>query len=603
MTQAKTNYTTLRNTSIFAIFLFSILIVCRYYYIQTCGELSIFLSERSFFQYYMERPGGLLAYLGQFFSLFLCNPFIGIALYSLSLSLLSLLIQITLSPPHSLRWLTFIPSLFLLAKSIALGEYIFINTQGGFFFLPLVALGLCFGLFYMVRQKIKGPLLSALVLWLSTVAFFYLGGVYAFCFLPLALYELSTSMRYHRCRYLYLGAYLILLPLSLYLGICTLYAYYPQETLFKANIDNLKAIGGYLPEIYQYILFLLPLILTTGVDHCPLHTDRHRHRASIALLLLSVLSLIPAFHQTRDAEKRCKALYLVSQNNYYDLLSLSEKLPQKSVPLIYASLAQSNQLLPRLFQVNKDNARKNMLFEKENFQLHPENLYVLQSIGHYALAYHWAYENFVFRAPSYFNLYQLAKLSLINGEIALARKYGRQLSHTFSPYRKKGKEILALCDNPTEIAQKYKVQRALVPQKDILTSLYDSPEAKLPELYVLSGRNTQSLQYAIVAILLNKQPEVLTHWLSTLEEKGYTPLPIPVQEALYWLTTQQPELRPSLEKWLTDHTLEARFKSFLQWSRQTTDPTHPSVPENIRSTYWYHELYSSHPLRPEITKN
>jgi len=119
---------------LFVLACYLFLLLFRSSYLQMSAKLSLFLNEGSFFDYYLQRPGGLLHYFGQFFSQFLLIPWLGAALCALLLLLFRQFVRSMHLFNVENEALSYIPSLLLLVSICNMGEMLYVNVNGGISF-------------------------------------------------------------------------------------------------------------------------------------------------------------------------------------------------------------------------------------------------------------------------------------------------------------------------------------------------------------------------------------------------------------------------------------------------------------------------------------
>ena len=95
---------------------------------------NLFLYSSLFFKQMMVVPGGMLSYLGSFFTQFFYHPWIGVLLLCGWWLLLMWLVKRTFSIPN--RWIiiTLIPVVILLVANMDLGYWVYIIKSKGYFF-------------------------------------------------------------------------------------------------------------------------------------------------------------------------------------------------------------------------------------------------------------------------------------------------------------------------------------------------------------------------------------------------------------------------------------------------------------------------------------
>lgn len=99
---------------------------------------NLFLYSSLFFKQQMVVAGGLLSYLGTFFTQFFYHPWMGIAIFCGWWLLLMWLVKRTFSVPDRWNILTLIPIAILLVANMQLGNWIYVMRLPGYFFVPTI---------------------------------------------------------------------------------------------------------------------------------------------------------------------------------------------------------------------------------------------------------------------------------------------------------------------------------------------------------------------------------------------------------------------------------------------------------------------------------
>ena len=123
---------------------------------------NVFLSSALFFKQQMVVPGGMLSYLGAFFTQHFYHPWVGVVLICGWWLLLMWLTQRTFSIPG--RWIvvTLIPVAILLLANMSLGYWVYVIKLSGYFFVPTIGTTAALALIWAFRSLRLSPLTSHL---------------------------------------------------------------------------------------------------------------------------------------------------------------------------------------------------------------------------------------------------------------------------------------------------------------------------------------------------------------------------------------------------------------------------------------------------------
>ena len=115
-------------------------------------QYDLFLYTSLFFKQMMVVPGGMLAYLGAFFTQFFYYPWMGVALLCGWWWLLMWLTKRTFRIADSWSALALIPVAILLATDMNLGYWLYVMKQQGYFFVPTIGTTLAVALLWGYRN-------------------------------------------------------------------------------------------------------------------------------------------------------------------------------------------------------------------------------------------------------------------------------------------------------------------------------------------------------------------------------------------------------------------------------------------------------------------
>ena len=146
---------------------------------------NVFLNTALFFHQQMVVPGGMLSYLGAFFSQHFYYPWLGVVLLCGWWLLLMWLTKRAFRIPGQWMVLTVIPVAILLLTNMGLGYWVYVIKLHGFFYVPTLGVTAATALLWAFR-KASSPTLGKRSLWLqvaiivvTALAGYPLMGVYA----------------------------------------------------------------------------------------------------------------------------------------------------------------------------------------------------------------------------------------------------------------------------------------------------------------------------------------------------------------------------------------------------------------------------------------
>ena len=115
-----------------------VLLTCESHLLWKIQEKNLFLCSTSFLKEQMVVPGGLLTWVGMWFTQFLYEPWVGVLLLSCWWWLLMFLVKRTFRIPARWAILTLIPIALLLLTNMELGYWIYMLKLRGHFFISTI---------------------------------------------------------------------------------------------------------------------------------------------------------------------------------------------------------------------------------------------------------------------------------------------------------------------------------------------------------------------------------------------------------------------------------------------------------------------------------
>ena len=223
-------------------------------------ELNLFLDTSLFFKQQMVVPGGMLTYLGTFFTEFFYHAWLGVFILSMWWAALLVVSAVTFKVP--LKWLTvlLIPVALLLLSNVELGYWIYYLKLRGYFFVATI--GLTIGVACVWGFRCLPNVMRPVCVVLSAVILYPLMGIYGLFSVALMgilawrLKEISMQMRL-------LNTFLALVSVIVVPMICYQQLYYQTsfETIYFTalplfEVDKFCA-EYYLPFILLAVFYMM----------------------------------------------------------------------------------------------------------------------------------------------------------------------------------------------------------------------------------------------------------------------------------------------------------------------------------------------------------
>jgi len=139
---------------------------------------NVFLDTSAFFQQMMGMPGGMLSYLGTYFTQHFYYPWIGVILLCGWWLLLMWLTKRAFNIPEKWKVLTVVPVAILLVANMDLGYWVYFIKLPGYFFVPTIGTTAAIALLWAFRV-LHGKYKGAIFMILTCAIGYPLMGVYA----------------------------------------------------------------------------------------------------------------------------------------------------------------------------------------------------------------------------------------------------------------------------------------------------------------------------------------------------------------------------------------------------------------------------------------
>jgi len=224
---------------------------------------NVFLNSSLFFSQQMVVPGGMLSYLGAFFTQHFYYPWVGVILICAWWLLLMWLTDQAFNIPEKWKVLTLIPVALLLLSNMQLGYWIYVIKLRGFFYVATIGVTVGTALLWAFRKLPEKLWVQAAFIVLVTLAGYPLMGIYALAAVVLMgvlvwRYQNSLSSR-------------IILSVTALLSVISIPFLYYHFVYYETNLDDIYTtalpvftISEDYPDFYipYYMMAAFYLLLT-----------------------------------------------------------------------------------------------------------------------------------------------------------------------------------------------------------------------------------------------------------------------------------------------------------------------------------------------------
>ena len=545
---------------------------------------SLFVFSYDFLIENLHQPGGLLIYLGKFFSTFYYYPLTG----SLVASLVIWLIVITAS--GIIRKLTgtrreIIP---LIAGIILF----YIQTNYQYLLYNNLGILIQLFLFFLVIKYFKGWL----PVFLTPVLYFATGG---FVWIFLIMYSLWLILEKHEKWWLKI----ILLWLLNFIVI-----YLTKEFLFFQSTETLllypyskDGIGSqeYLFIPVVILLSLLPVLAGIRIK-IPLKRKLSENilflSGSIALIL--IMAAISALKYDIKTLRYFIAEKLFYENKYQQVIDYNIKYPSRNSQTVYLNniaLCETGKLNDLLFHFpqNPDGSTLFLKWEMVGEVLR-HGAYFYYTLGMINEAHRWAYENMVMKGYSPEGLKMLIKTEIINGNYKIASGYISILKKTmyYGDEARKFEKLL-FNDQAIDADQELGPKRKNKIRVDFF-SITDNPYINVARIIATDTLNRKAFEYKLAYLLLNKDYNGVAEEWQSLGRYGFNRIPVHLGEAAIMLKVLNSVILPPTGNLTIDTNTETRFNRFLQIFQAygtNLKAAEPELRKQFGNTFWYWAFY------------
>ena len=547
-------------------------------------QYQLFLYTPDYFFGFIDHPGGMADYLGNFFTQFYFYSKIGAFILALILTTIQRLIRAAaLKLEASKHWmpLTFLPS--LLYWSLLCDEnYLLGGTEAMFLLALFMNLYLLFR-FKKIQPEVGIVLLLAL--------YWFAGGV----FVPFALFMLSIKFIEKKAitkTDLISAAGIGIVTLLLPFLAKALVLQYPMSkfwigaTYFRFPVNIPMAIG-----IISLLIFILPLLLSFLSQF-----TRKLKVFYISGILTGLMIVYGSILISRSAdfvkEEVMAYDFHIRMRKWDRAIALAdEKSPTSplSVTCLNLALAKQDLLGERMFSYYQNGMGGLVPDFTRDFTIP-----MIAGEVYYHLGLVNTSQRFAFEAMEALPNYQksvravkrLAETNIINADYALAKKYLHLLQKTFY-YRGWATQALEIIKDEKKVEEHLEwgwLRKARI-QKDFLFSEQEK-ENMLGLLFTHNSENRMAFEYLLASTLVKKDLQSFIRFFPLSKSLNYTVIPKNFQEALLFVWDVTNDDPAKAIPYPISSNIKARFDAYKSQYGKTRDAT--LMQKNFGDTYWYY---------------
>lgn len=546
-------------------------------------DQGLFMLRGDYLFSFLDRPGGLLEYLGSFLNQFLRFRFAGALLLS-AIPLAGFLLSVSLVEKISKEQDLLIPG--MLSSVLLVGMHNFYPHQ------LMHSLGLLLAMWLAVLAPVKQAGRSLFLALSVPLAYFLTGGfVWVFCGLILLEEYLRSGKLYYKNLILSL-----LYPALLVLSGAWLLFLEPLRELAGIHLPFGPAYGSSMWPLF-FLIWIALYILLAGLARPALKLKAVWKHMIQVLIVLVVTAPVMHYSFSRKNKAFFQIEKLALLEDWDGLLAYTEQHPSRNLfGTYYTNLALVNKskLCTDLFRYPQSFGRRGLCFEWDaKGEILRRGSDFFWTVNFVNEAHHWAFESMVIDGFTGRNLRRLIQAELVRGNFKIAEKYidhmAKAMFHgkTADRYKHFLNSTQAMATDP-ELGPPLAARM----EQDFFAEGLDM-EKNLRLLLENDPGNRHAFDYLMALLLLEKRVEEINALLPAYQEASKTPLPVLLDECLLVYKITHPEDTISNLR-VSSPTME-RFRAYSQVLRQYNKPRDAAralYPEYGYS-FWFHLNFSS----------
>ena len=480
----------------------SILLTNESEYLYRVQELNLFLYTPLYFKGFMVASGGMLSYIGSFFTQFFYNPWMGVTLLCLWWALLMWMIKRTFRISNKSALILIYPVVLLLLTNVDLGYWIFYLKMRGHFFASTIGFTAAVAAVWAFRVFPKKYYIRTIWIILSVFALYPLIGFYSL------LSSLLMGILTWRCESTTRKENIINSVIAIVSVIAIPLIYY-RFVYYQTNIINIYWTGLPVFRIDEsYNAYYIPYILISLYLAALAVTYKKKNNGDVknaslwivcqlAQIILVTVCTYHFWYKDGNFRKEMSMNRCVENLDWEGVLRIArnETTEPTRLMVMYKNLA--------LFRLGRsgeemynylDGAKKsNAPFEVHMMQVGGKIIYL--NYGKLNFCYRWCLEDaveFGWRVDFY---RYLLKCALLNKEMKVARKYVDALKQTLF-YKDWAEKYESYLKNPSLMQQdeEFKPIFHMLKYQDNLDSDNTLVELYLMKSFAHSDSNDPLLQ-------------------------------------------------------------------------------------------------------------
>lgn len=562
---------------------------------------NVFLNTSLFFHQMMAMPGGMLSYLGAFFTQHFYYPWVGVILMCGWWLLLMWLTKRTFNIPDRWTVVTVIPVAILLVANMDMGYWVYFMKMPGYFYAATIGTTVATALLWAFRSLPENKWISAAYVFVTTLVGYPLLGVYALvavALMAVLAWRLSKEKSTNIILSVVALLSIIAIPLLYYRYV---YVGTNSNDIYRVGIPVFGIVDSY-PNYYipYYILglFFLLVSLTYTVDR-----SERAIKAKDWILQGCVFAAVAGcvyhfWYKDANFHHELRMQRCIEQADWEGVVEEGEKQdgePTRAIVMMHnLALSRLGRQCDEMYNFPKGSKRPNSPLPVYMFNV--AGRMMLYQYGAMNECHRICMEEGVEYGWNIEQLRDLARTAMFNKEKQTARKFLDILRQT-TYYGGWADHMESLLNDPQALAKD--AETGPVSRMMHYTDRLDAVEGKVENalMTTLAEHDADDIYFqeqAVLAAMWTRNPDLFwprfDHYVQLNGEENMPPRIF--QEAAWLFANMQGQ--EGLDEWSLEPGVQENFSGFMRLLQQYKQAPTPSNRKYIYDYYgktYYFEFF------------
>ena len=562
---------------------------------------NVFLNTSLFFHQMMAMPGGMLSYLGAFFTQHFYYPWVGVILMCGWWLLLMWLTKRTFNIPDRWTVVTVIPVAILLVANMDMGYWVYFMKMPGYFYAATIGTTVATALLWAFRSLPENKWISAAYVFVTTLVGYPLLGVYALvavALMAVLAWRLSKEKSTNIILSVIALLSIIAIPLLYYRYV---YVGTNSNDIYRVGIPVFGIVDSY-PNYYipYYILGLFFLLVSVVYS-----TDRSERtiKAKDWILQGCVFAAVAGcvyhfWYKDANFHHELRMQRCIEQADWEGVVEEGEKQdgePTRAIVMMHnLALSRLGRQCDEMYNFPKGSKRPNSPLPVYMFNV--AGRMMLYQYGAMNECHRICMEEGVEYGWNVEQLRDLARTAMFNKEKQTARKFLDILRQT-TYYGGWADHMESLLNDPQALAKD--AETGPVSRMMHYTDRLDAVEGKVENalMTTLAEHDADDIYFqeqAVLAAMWTRNPDLFwprfDHYVQLNGEENMPPRIF--QEAAWLFANMQGQ--EGLDEWSLEPGVQENFSGFMRLLQQYKQAPTPSNRKYIYDYYgktYYFEFF------------